>query len=578
MAKLWSKETYLRQFRTTLADVGFVSDSSYQVESWIGPVSVEWLDESGTRHQAAHQVQILLPHGFPYKAPIVLSLDDPPLTSSWHLNPGPENSLCLWVPNEGWRPYYTARKLLGRIREWYHYYHTDSWPADSQMPDLHLYLENLGMVVTGNNWQPQEGEDSGFFDLWHLPEFKDYRPSLASTSQSDVVSGAQPESRLATHVLPNMKDIVRTRGVWFRVDQPFVPDDRLPAFLTLIDVNCGHQPGWAKKRCIGAVGQTAGGIGFPIALGYKEHGKSERWLFLWVRFPQSGKKRLKWTKPHHLSKLKVNSFQTAPASSENLLRRSVFLSQELQSKKVALFGVGALGSSIGLLLAKAGTGELVLIDGDTLMPGNVMRHAANLRLVGFDKTVAARSEIMAHNPDCVVQCREETWDTINIEKYIEECDLVIDATANHLFSLLLNEICVRHSMPTVFVAAHRRAYVGRVIIRAQEADPCVACYVDAPTHWSADEYPIIPPSPDETFVEDGCGAVTEEAVALDVEAVANLTARIAVKLLQKSLETGNLAILVNEGLQNVSGVLAEAGTYWRSNTALPECAICSGDV
>ena len=53
-------------------------------------------------------------------------------------------------------------------------------------------------------------------------------------------------------------------------------------------------------------------------------------------------------------------------------------------------------------------------------------------------------------------------------------------------------------------------------------------------------------------MEDGCGSLTEEGAALNIEAVANLTVRVAVRYLQGAHADGNLAILVNEALPNNS--------------------------
>jgi molybdopterin/thiamine biosynthesis adenylyltransferase len=227
-------------------------------------------------------------------------------------------------------------------------------------------------------------------------------------------------------------------------------------------------------------------------------------------------------------------------------------------------------------LAKAGVGEICLVDNDILMPGNVMRHICGLKWVGFKKTIAVERLIRTHNPDCHVHCCDSTWEPENLGNYIEGCDVVIDTTANYNFSLYLNEICIASKQPIVFAAAYRRAAVGRVIMRRSSSDPCLACYVDAETFWSEDEYPVIPADPDGTFIEDGCGVVTEEAVALDVEAVANLTTRVAIKVMQGQLGSKNLAILVNEPLADVTGILSQEGLHWKANKPLTNCSICCG--
>lgn len=140
--------------------------------------------------------------------------------------------------------------------------------------------------------------------------------------------------------------------------------------------------------------------------------------------------------------------------------------------------------------------------------------------------------------------------------------------------MYLNEICVEREQPTIFAATYRRATIGRIIIYRNHKDPCLTCYVDAPRNWPSDAYPIIPALSGEHFIEDGCGVVTEEAVAIDVEMIANLTARVAVKLIRKQLDSSNLVIHVSEPVAGSTGILSKEGTYWLSNHPLQGCAIC----
>jgi molybdopterin/thiamine biosynthesis adenylyltransferase len=229
---------------------------------------------------------------------------------------------------------------------------------------------------------------------------------------------------------------------------------------------------------------------------------------------------------------------------------------------------------VALLLAKAGVGEIRLVDDDVLLPGNVARHTCGLKWIGFDKTYAMKKVILEHNPDCEVSCFDSTWGLEELRGYFNGCDVVIDTTANRNFSLYLNQICVESDQPTILAAAYRRAAVGRILIHRGDQDPCLACYSDANKFWSEDQYPTIPLDPDEAFIEDGCGVVTEEAVALDVEAVANLTTRIAIRLMRGQLDGKNIAILVNEPLAGASGILGQEGIHWWTNNPLPACRIC----
>lgn len=561
---------HLEGFRLGLDDAGFACEQSNPIERWNGDVRVDWLDDvTGQRKSATHHISVVLPVGFPYHAPIVLSRDDPPLADSWHLSPKPYRSLCLWNAETGWKPYFTARQLLRRVEEWFSHYHTDSWPPGSEMPDLHLYLESKGMVIFGDDWSPQIGETSGKFVLWG------HEKGIAFSLYVVSLPDREPEQRIVSRLLLNLQHSNKHVGVWFRLQKPFVPPDNLRDLLRRIDESLNLED-YGRGVCTRTYGYQLALSGFPIAIGYTDRTNEERWLFLWADIPLKRRKKRKvnWADRGNLSEIQLKSFQTAPARKKDILRRSVYLSRHLDLHKVAVFGLGALGGHVAMLLAKAGVGEMRLIDDDKILPGNVIRHICGLSRVGIEKTWAVRYSILDHFPDCKVETFTSSWTADKLREYIDGCSAVVDATANYNFSLLLNEVCISARQPVVFSTTYRRASIGRIVIRRHEDDPCLACYVDPARDWSDNTFPLIPTDPDQMFVDEGCNSVTEEAVALDVESIANLTARLTVKLIRKQLDGINLAIAVNEPIADSQGVLTHPGIHLRQNQPLANCAIC----
>lgn len=568
-------EEYLHDFRLWLQDAEFLREKNSQLECWKGTIYVEWLDPANARRCVAnHKIAIILPAGFPYHAPIVISQDSPPLSPSWHFAPEPLYSLCLWNSPNDWQPHLTAQWLLQRVEEWFTHYHTNTWPANSQFPDLHRYLDCHGLVVIGDDWQPPQGEQSGSFVFWKPRKLTEILPFFAVCRKNIAVQ--LEDSELASSLSITSENRVKSSGVWFRLTKPFFPVNTLRDLLALIDNNLEQVKGWSRNKIIHGVGLKPPAGGFPIALGYTDYQNQERWLFLWVQLPGFGNKRQKvpWSRPRPLARIRVTSLQTAPARKHDLLRRTAYMSKRLENRKAIIFGVGSLGSSVALLLAQAGVGEIRLVDSDILMPGNVVRHACGLNLVGFPKTVAVQHTIQSHHPGCHVLTFAETWEDDKLISYMEGCNLVIDTTANYNFSLLLNEVCIARSVPAIFATAYRRATIGRIIVHRDRNDPCLACYANATNFWDQNDYPIIPRLAEAQFIEDGCGAVTEEAVALDVNTIANLTVRVAVKVFWGELGDSNLALLVNEAIPGATATLAQEGTHWRINKPLEQCMIC----
>jgi len=77
--------------------------------------------------------------------------------------------------------------------------------------------------------------------------------------------------------------------------------------------------------------------------------------------------------------------------------------QRLKLARVAVFGLGGVGSYTVEALARAGVGTLYLIDGDTISPSNLNRQLFALHsTLGLAKTAAAAQRIADINPRCTV--------------------------------------------------------------------------------------------------------------------------------------------------------------------------------
>jgi len=80
--------------------------------------------------------------------------------------------------------------------------------------------------------------------------------------------------------------------------------------------------------------------------------------------------------------------------------------QRLAAARVAVFGLGAVGSFAAEALARAGIGVLRLVDFDTVQPSNLNRQLLALEsTVGQPKIEVARRRVADINPDCRVDAR-----------------------------------------------------------------------------------------------------------------------------------------------------------------------------
>lgn len=82
--------------------------------------------------------------------------------------------------------------------------------------------------------------------------------------------------------------------------------------------------------------------------------------------------------------------------------------QKLKDSKVAIFGVGGVGSFVVEGLARAGVGNFVLVDNDDVALSNLNRQIiATHRTIGKPKVEVVKERILEINPDAVVEVYQE---------------------------------------------------------------------------------------------------------------------------------------------------------------------------
>ena len=105
-------------------------------------------------------------------------------------------------------------------------------------------------------------------------------------------------------------------------------------------------------------------------------------------------------------------------------RTAALLSEEglerLASAKVAVFGIGGVGGHLAEALARAGVGQILLVDRDTVSPSNINRQA-----VALHSTLGRpKAEVMAERiADIAPTCRVETRVAFYLPETAEDFDL-----------------------------------------------------------------------------------------------------------------------------------------------------------
>lgn len=119
--------------------------------------------------------------------------------------------------------------------------------------------------------------------------------------------------------------------------------------------------------------------------------------------------------------------------------------KSLIGSSIALVGCGTIGSHLAKMLVQSGAGHeggtLILIDNQTLSPGNVGRHFLGLPSIGEAKTSAMRAELTRLFPDTNIIPFQ--MDAVSCLPALNTFDLVIDATGEEALSFAVNDYLVK---------------------------------------------------------------------------------------------------------------------------------------
>ncbi len=171
----------------------------------------------------------------------------------------------------------------------------------------------------------------------------------------------------------------------------------------------------------------------------------------------------------------------------------------LRGSRVAVVGCGALGSFSASMLARAGVGNLLILDRDFLEESNLQRQILfdqeDVRRL-LPKAAAAAEHLRRINPAIQVEGKvvDVTWR--NISAVAGEPDLIIDGTDNFETRFLLNDFAVQREIPWIYGACVGSYGISFTILPGRT--PCLRCLIpslpDAGSQQTCEQAGILAPA------------------------------------------------------------------------------------
>ena len=150
----------------------------------------------------------------------------------------------------------------------------------------------------------------------------------------------------------------------------------------------------------------------------------------------------------------------------------------LAGSRVAVIGLGGIGSPALQYLAASGIGRLALVDNDVVDVSNLQRQTIfTTRDVGYGKAVSARRWLANFDDSLSVDVSDARITADNAAILIAGCDLVLDGTDNFATRLAVSDACVAAGIPLLSAAVGRfQGQVGAFAGHLPE-ESCYRCFV-----------------------------------------------------------------------------------------------------
>ncbi|MCS7115420.1 MAG: HesA/MoeB/ThiF family protein [Nitrososphaerota archaeon] len=177
----------------------------------------------------------------------------------------------------------------------------------------------------------------------------------------------------------------------------------------------------------------------------------------------------------------MSKVEKTPISFEEFYSRQIVMrelgregQEKLAKSRVAIVGLGGLGTVSSLYLTLAGIGYLRLIDQDTVEARNLHRQILySLKDLKYPKAEVSAKRLMELNPFVQVEALPENLNQDNVEELLRGVDCVVDGLDNMRSRYVVNRACVKLKIPYVFGAAI--GLEGNLSVFAPPETPCLEC-------------------------------------------------------------------------------------------------------
>ena len=564
---LWWKHnpaTFVREIRTMRA----------LENRWLGSLKLARGQEgllrwTGTIHfLRSYAFELIYPDDFPSGCPSVYPQDR---SQTWSKHQWPDGELCTEYGQDTWNSQYTGADI---IRSLYDLISTEHRPARGFRPkrpvtsrhDLvaaqRRSMNSLTVVLCPEIFAEAAGP-GGSLSLKRMRASRPRRLLLLSlTDKSErSIAAAIPE-----HLVPKSDDL---DGLWYRVGH-ISQEELFRMDLAALGVAISAQsegvdlPADIKKIVARVPGRSV-----PIVLVGPDSAPLAAFLYA--------------ASETVLVPIAIAPYDPKLAS----VRRVAAAHFGFALLRIAVVGLGSLGSKIAVSLARIGIEHFVVCDPDLFLWENLSRHEATAEDVGRLKCDFVADRIRACNPSAHVvefntalsEVRAPTAHR-QILDALESCSLIIDASGDPRTARYLTDLSYERGISSIHVQVYPRGIGGQLIRVRPPHTGCYQCQSDALAAYLNDK----PPAPDADAIDyDVPVDPTGQPITADDD-ICTIAAGATVRLAKDSLlrQCGDAGSVAGDiymfGFER-EWIFSEAFQFIRIESAFrrPDCSGCSGE-
>ncbi|HVE72604.1 MAG TPA: ThiF family adenylyltransferase [Thermoanaerobaculia bacterium] len=518
-----------------------------------------------TYDHLSYGVRVDYPQGFPYQRPEVFLPDVTPTSEDRHRTLV-DGLLCLrgYLPDE-WDSEDLGVDLLPDLDTWLHGHFTGEWENEHRAADL-SFLPRIGFrsILVGPEFQRRLDTPHG-----RLPAFEYVHGNnhvIHVTTSRPVFEGALQRSDDSIAYV-RLQQAPLALGRLFRQSETggLAPAD----VLTTLD----HELAGTRATLEGYLRvHRRWREGTIVCLQFPLPGEDEpRWVWeALVLHPQRGLLPVQVNYGSDLFNRVRNELDTAT----------------LKDARALILGQGSIGAPVAIDLARAGVGNLTLLDVDFIAIGNLTRHPASIRHLGMPKTLAVRDLILERIPGASITPGINGNPITNLYHHYDELrtlaadhDVVAVCVGNDNLHQYLNEILLQEHARAVYAWVYVDAAAGRVVRVLPDSTGCMRCL----NLWIAENperygiTPRIPKDINKLPLDYGCNTPAVPGSGFDTTRIALAQTRMVLQLLLGDqaaypYDDADHRLLINRPLTAIPGSDFETSGSWKLEPH-PECKV-----